>query len=130
VRVVVQQSPQQSDVPGQRVLSDGCISPSRIKQLILGNYAARFAKQAKQHPEGLGLNSQHLPLTLEVKLAFMDFHVGKPENRGVMPVHTSLTPPSEKLQLRKEKLQERFMTVHLPPIRVHAAFPAEVISDV
>jgi hypothetical protein len=74
-----------------------------FEQFIFGNYAARVAKQIKQHPKGVGLNSQDLPLTPEVKLALMDLYLCKSENGGVMLVHTSFTPPSEKLQLRKEK---------------------------
>src|SRR3954453_16520323 len=126
VGIVVEQASQISDVPGQRVITDCDISPTRVQQFVLGDQASRVADKMYQQPKGFGLHGQRLSGALQLKLPFMDLHVRESENRALIARHRFFTPPSEKLHPGPEKLPRAFMTMQLPATRVHSAIAAEV----
>ena len=59
-------------------------APARVQQFILGDQAARIAKQVYQHPKGLGFHGQCLSGALQLKLPLMNLHVRESENRALI----------------------------------------------
>ena len=90
-RVIAKQAAQSGDASSKGVVGYRAVVPDRVENLVLLDEFSVVLEQKEQHAICLGFNGHGFACPEQKELPFPDLKLPKPENKGFVIRHNSVT---------------------------------------